>query len=181
MNVIKTEIEGVVIIEPKVFGDARGFFLETFNIAQFTDAGLPTEWLQDNWSRSKKGVLRGLHFQQPNPQGKLVRVMQGSVWDVAVDIRPGSPTFGRHVAVELNSENKRAFYVPPGLAHGFLVTSDVCDFTYKCTQLYAPKFESGVLWNDPDLGIQWPLSDVALSEKDKKLPRLKDLSQSLPL
>jgi dTDP-4-dehydrorhamnose 3,5-epimerase len=174
MKIIETEIEGVVIIEPKVFGDERGFFLETFNTANFQNAGLPTEWAQDNWSRSKKGVLRGLHFQEPNAQGKLVRVMSGGVFDVAVDIRKGSKTFGKHVALELSADNKRAFYVPPGLAHGFLVLSDVCDFTYKCTTLYAPQHEKGILWNDPDLAIKWPMSDVALSEKDKKLVRLKD-------
>jgi dTDP-4-dehydrorhamnose 3,5-epimerase len=175
MKITKTPIEGVVVIEPKVFGDNRGFFLETFNEKVFLEAGLPTTFVQDNWSRSKKGVLRGLHYQDPQGQGKLVRVMSGAVWDVALDIRPSSPTFGQHFALELTEENKKALFVPAGLAHGFVVLSNTCDFTYKCTALYAPQFEKGVLWNDPDLNIAWPLKDVALSEKDLKLPRLKDI------
>jgi len=175
MKVLETEIPGVVIIEPKVFGDNRGFFLETWNEARYVEAGIAGPFVQDNLSYSVKGVLRGLHFQDPNPQGKLVYVLQGEVFDVAVDIRAGSPTFGRWASVMLSSENKRQFYIPPGLAHGFCVTSETALFTYKCTDLYNPAAEKGIIWNDPDIGIRWPIDEPVLSEKDKKNVRLRDI------
>jgi len=175
MKVLETEIPGVVIIEPKVFGDNRGFFLETWNEARYVEAGIEGPFVQDNLSYSVKGVLRGLHFQDPNPQGKLVYVLQGEVFDVAVDIRAGSPTFGKWVSVMLSSENKRQFYISPGLAHGFCVTSETALFTYKCTDLYNPAAEKGIIWNDPDIGIRWPIDEPVLSEKDKKNVRLRDV------
>lgn len=170
MKVTKTAIEGVLILEPKVFGDARGFFFESFNQKTFNDVtGLNVAFVQDNHSRSAKGVLRGLHFQRPpHAQGKLVRVTQGSVFDVAVDIRPGSATFGQWVGVELSGDNHRQLWLPPGMAHGFLVTSDSADFLYKTTDYYAPQAEGCVLWSDPALGITWPSTGVApqLAAKD---------------
>lgn len=175
MNIIETEIPGLVIIEPKVFGDARGFFLETYNRQRYREAGLNVEFVQDNLSFSRRGTLRGLHFQNPNAQGKLVSVLQGEVFDVAVDIRLDSPTFGRWVGVRLSAENKRQFYVPPGFAHGFCVTSETALFTYKCTDLYNPQADGGVIWNDPDIGIEWPITEPVLSEKDGRAPRLKDV------
>ncbi|WBO22728.1 dTDP-4-dehydrorhamnose 3,5-epimerase [Sphingomonas abietis] len=168
MNFIETAIPGPVIIEPAVFGDDRGFFMESWNAAKFRDAGLGLTFVQDNHSRSSRGVLRGLHFQNPNPQGKLVRVTAGAVWDVAVDIRRASPHFGRWVGVELSASNKRMLWVPPGFAHGFLTLEDGTDFLYKCTELYDPASEHSLLWNDPALGIDWPLADIEpkLSGKD---------------
>lgn len=168
MNVIDTEIADVKILEPRVFGDARGFFLESWNERVFAEAGLPTEFVQDNHSRSSRGVLRGLHYQLDNPQGKLVRVVSGAVYDVAVDIRRSSPTFGLSVGVELTAENKRMFWVPPGLAHGFVCLQDGTDFLYKCTQFYEPRHERSILWNDPDLDIDWHLDGIVpqLSAKD---------------
>ncbi|MBC7671353.1 MAG: dTDP-4-dehydrorhamnose 3,5-epimerase [Polaromonas sp.] len=170
MNVITTAIEGVLILEPKVFGDARGFFMESFNQKAFNDAvGHEVVFVQDNHSRSSKGVLRGLHYQlPPHAQGKLVRVTEGSVFDVAVDIRSGSPTYGLWVGVDLSEHNSRQLWIPPGLAHGFLVTSDSADFLYKTTDYYAPAAEATIRWDDPDLGIGWPLGhDVpSLSGKD---------------
>lgn len=170
MNVIKTAIEGVLILEPKVFGDARGFFMESFNQKAFDDAvGHHVPFVQDNHSRSSIGVLRGLHFQKPpHAQGKLVRVTQGSVFDVAVDIRPSSATFGRWVGIELSGENHRQLWIPPGLAHGFLVTSASADFLYKTSGYYAPHAEGCVRWDDPDLAIEWPVEGlrVSLSAKD---------------
>ncbi len=175
MKVIPTEIPGVLILEPKVFGDERGFFLETFHAKRYADAGIPGPFVQDNYSRSVKGTLRGLHFQEPQAQGKLVQVVAGAVYDVAVDIRRGSPTFGKWVGVELSSENKRQFWVPPGFAHGFCVLSESADFQYKCTALYAPENERAIIWNDPDLAIPWPISGAPkLSAKDAAAPRLKD-------
>ena len=175
MKVLPTEIPGVLILEPKVFGDERGFFLETFHSKRYADAGIPGPFVQDNYSRSVKGTLRGLHFQEPQAQGKLVQVVAGAVYDVAVDIRKGSPTFGKWVGVELSSENKRQFWVPPGFAHGFCVLSESADFQYKCTALYAPENERAIIWNDPDLAIPWPLSGAPkLSAKDAAAPRLKD-------
>jgi dTDP-4-dehydrorhamnose 3,5-epimerase len=174
MNVVPTPIPGVLVIEPKVFGDDRGFFLETFHAERYRAAGLPAPFVQDNWSRSAKGTLRGLHFQEPNPQGKLVQVFRGSVFDVAVDIRRGSPTFGKWYGCELSEENKRQLWVPPGFAHGFCVTSESADFVYKCTELYAPASERGIAWNDPDLAIPWPVAAPLLSKKDSGAPRLKD-------
>ncbi|MFL5345878.1 MAG: dTDP-4-dehydrorhamnose 3,5-epimerase [Hyalangium sp.] len=175
MKVIPTEIPGVLILEPKVFGDERGFFLETFHAKRYADAGIPGPFVQDNYSRSVKGTLRGLHFQEPQAQGKLVQVVAGAVYDVAVDVRKGSPTFGKWVGVELSSENKRQFWVPPGFAHGFCVLSESADFQYKCTALYAPENERAIIWNDPDLAIPWPISGAPkLSAKDAAAPRLKD-------
>lgn len=167
MNVVRTEIPGVLIFEPKVFGDERGFFMETWRAERYKEAGLPSHFVQDNLSFSQRGVLRGLHFQNPDQQGKLVYVLQGEVYDVAVDIRVGSPTFGEWTAVTLSSENKRQFYVPEGFAHGFLVTSDSALFAYKCTAKYNARAEASVLWNDPEIGIKWPIKDPALSEKDR--------------
>lgn len=168
MNAIRTAIPDVLILEPKVFGDSRGFFLESFNHRQFEAAiGGPARFVQDNHSRSGRGVLRGLHYQIEQPQGKLVRVVQGGVFDVAVDIRPGSPTRGRWVGVELTADNHRQLWIPPGLAHGFLVLTDTADFLYKTTDYYAPEHERCILWNDPVLGIQWPLeTPPILSAKD---------------
>jgi dTDP-4-dehydrorhamnose 3,5-epimerase len=172
MNLIETTLPGVVIIEPKVFGDERGYFLETWNQARYEAAGLPEAFVQDNLSFSRRGVLRGLHFQNPHAQGKLVYVLQGEVFDVAVDIRLGSPTFGQWVAERLSADNKRQFYIPPGYAHGFCVTSETALFAYKCTDLYQPQAEGSILWNDPDLAIPWPVSDPELSAKDRTGIRL---------
>lgn len=168
MRVIKTEIPDLLIIEPKVFGDARGFFMESFNRKSFQAAtGLDVDFVQDNHSRSAKGVLRGLHYQIQQPQGKLVRVVLGSVFDVAVDLRKASSTFGKWLGVELSEENQRQLWIPPGFAHGFLVTSDSADFLYKTTDYYAPEFECCLAWNDPTVGVVWPLvSELLLSTKD---------------
>lgn len=171
----KCDIEGLYIIEPKVFGDERGYFMETYNYEDFKAAGLDMVFVQDNQSMSKKGVLRGLHFQKKHPQGKLVRVLSGTVYDVAVDLRKSSPSYGKYYGVILSAENKKMFFVPEGFAHGFLVLSDSAEFTYKCTDYYHPEDEGGIIWNDPDIGIEWPISNdmsVILSEKDKKLPLL---------
>ncbi len=169
MNIIETAIAGVFIIEPRVFGDERGFFMESWNARTFREAGLDIDFVQDNHSRSSRGVLRGLHYQQPGPQGKLVRVTAGAVYDVAVDMRASSPTFGQSVGVELSAANKRMFWVPEGMAHGFLCLEDGTDFLYKCRGYYDPAHEHSLLWNDPALGIDWPLDDMApqLSAKDK--------------
>lgn len=176
MNVIQTVLEGVVIIEPKVFGDHRGFFMETFSAERYRElAGIELSFVQDNHSRSNKGVLRGLHFQKTKPQGKLVSVTRGAVYDVAVDINPESPTFGKYVGVELNDKNHRQLYIPPGYAHGFCVLSDVVDFTYKCTDYYQPEDEGGLAWDCPYIAIDWPIADPQLSEKDKAYPGLQEL------
>ena len=169
MKLVETAIPGPVIIEPAVFGDDRGFFLESWNAAEFAARGLDLSFVQDNHSRSAKGVLRGLHFQNPNPQGKLVRVVAGRVWDVVVDIRRSSPHFGKWACVELSAANKRMFWVPPGFAHGFLTLEDGTDFLYKCTALYEPANEHCLLWNDPAIGIEWPFEGIEpiLSAKDK--------------
>lgn len=175
MNVIATAIAGALIIEPKVFGDARGFFLESWNRRAFAQAGLDVDFVQDNHSRSRQGVLRGLHYQIRQPQGKLVRVVAGSVYDVAVDLRQSSPTFGQWAGVELSAENRRMFWVPPGCAHGFLVLSESADFLYKATDYYAPEHERAIRWNDPDLAIDWPLAgDPILAAKDAAAPFLRD-------
>ena len=168
MNVQSCELEGLLVLEPKVFGDARGFFMETWNRQRYRDAGLSVDFVQDNVSFSRRGVLRGLHFQNPRPQGKLLCVLLGEVFDVAVDLRRQSPTFGKWHGLTLSAENKRQFYVPPGFAHGFLVLSDNALFSYKCTEFYSPKDESTLQWNDPQLGIQWPIKEPAISEKDSK-------------
>lgn len=170
MKVVATALPGVLIIEPRVFGDARGFFTESFNARAFADAtGVDLQFVQDNHSRSRKGVLRGLHYQLEQPQGKLVRVVQGAVFDVAVDVRIDSPHFGEWVGVELSGDNHRQLWVPPGFAHGFMVLSDNADFLYKTTDYYAPLHERCVRWDDPDVGIQWPSLDIdiSLSEKDR--------------
>ncbi|VXB84065.1 dTDP-4-deoxyrhamnose-3,5-epimerase [Pseudomonas sp. 8AS] len=175
MKVIETQLAGVLIIEPKVFGDHRGFFLETFQVERYRDAGIGLPFVQDNHSRSQRGVLRGLHFQRTRPQGKLVSVSRGAVYDVAVDINPDSPTCGQYVGVELNDENHRQLWVPPGYAHGFCVLSEVADFQYKCTDLYFPADEGGLLWNDPEVAIPWPLDAPQLSTKDQVNPTLRQL------
>jgi dTDP-4-dehydrorhamnose 3,5-epimerase len=178
MQVTETKIDGVKIIQPKVFGDARGFFLETFEKKRYQEMlGIDLEFVQDNHSRSSRGVLRGLHFQQANPQGKLVRVVRGEVFDVAVDIRPGSPTYGAWEGVILSEENKTQFWVPPGLAHGFVVLSDLADFEYKCTDYYNPAQEGCLLWNDPQVGIEWPIDNPLLSDKDKVGKLFRELAQ----
>lgn len=173
MQITETSLPGVLLIEPRAFGDARGFFLETWSQAQYRGAGFP-EFVQDNHSRSSKGVLRGLHYQLEQTQGKLVSVSRGRVYDVAVDVRHGSPYFGQSVGFELDDEKHHQLYVPPGFAHGFCVMSDTADFVYKCTDYYHPQSEQGIAWNDPDLVLNWPISDPKLSEKDKLSPRLKD-------
>ena len=171
----KTEIEGVFIIEPKVFGDERGFFMETYKQSDFEEAGLNYNFIQDNQSRSHKGVLRGLHYQKNFPQAKLVRVIQGEVFDVAVDLRKDSKTYGKWVGVILSAENKKMFMIPRGFAHGFLVLSDTAEFVYKCDELYHPEDEGGIMWDDPDVNISWPLNEEpSLSEKDKEHPLLRD-------
>jgi len=182
MNRIETEIPGVVILEPKVFGDARGFFMETFSAERYRQAGIGGPFVQDNISFSQKGVLRGLHFQNPNAQAKLVEVLQGEVFDVAVDIRKGSPTFGKWVGAVLNADNHRQFFVPVGFAHGFCVLSDTAMFHYKCTDYYAPASEGGIAWNDPDIGIAWPIQKPVLSPKDSAYGKLKDIpTEKLPV
>jgi dTDP-4-dehydrorhamnose 3,5-epimerase len=176
VNVISTAIADVMIIEPKVFGDDRGFFFESFNSRQFAELiGRNVDFVQDNHSRSAKNVLRGLHYQIQQPQGKLVRVVQGVVFDVAVDIRRSSPTFGQHIGVELSAENKRMFWVPEGFAHGFVVLSDTAEFLYKTTNYWAPEFERSIAWNDPALGIKWPIQgEPTLSAKDQQAKALAE-------
>ncbi|MCX9145748.1 dTDP-4-dehydrorhamnose 3,5-epimerase [Erythrobacter sp. WG] len=176
MNIIETALAGVLIIEPKVFGDARGFFMETWNAGTFAAAGLDLAFVQDNHSRSQKGVLRGLHFQNPGPQGKLVRVTKGAVFDVAVDLRKSSPTFGQWTGIELSAANKRMFWVPEGFAHGFLTLEDDTDFLYKCTAPYAPQSEHTLAWDDPAVGIDWPDIGMAplVSDKDARGTGLAD-------
>ncbi|MNW48838.1 dTDP-4-dehydrorhamnose 3,5-epimerase [compost metagenome] len=176
-NFIKTSIEGLVVIEPKVYGDHRGYFMETYNFNEFKEAGLDMTFVQDNQSSSQKGVLRGLHFQKKHPQGKLVRVLSGEVFDVAVDLRPESSTYKHWLGVTLTGENRKQLYVPERFAHGFLVLSDKAEFVYKCTDFYHPEDEGGVLWNDPEIGVEWPLEGIGellLSDKDKRLKSLKD-------
>jgi dTDP-4-dehydrorhamnose 3,5-epimerase len=175
MNVIATAIPGVIVLEPKVFGDDRGYFLETWSRQKYEAVGIPAVFVQDNVSFSRKGVLRGLHYQHPQSQGKLVQVMSGEVFDVAVDIRAGSPTFGKSVGEVLSEKNHRQMYIPPGLAHGFCVLSDTVLFAYKCTDTYNAAAEGGIFWNDPDLGIEWPIRQPVLSPKDEKYPRLRDV------
>ena len=180
MKITRTKINGCLVIEPKVFGDERGFFLETFQAGRYREkAGIDLPFVQDNHSRSTKGVLRGLHFQKTKPQGKLVRVVRGEVFDVAVDIRKGSPTFGQWEGVWLSEENRKQFWLPPGLAHGFVVTSETADFEYKCTDYYDPTDEGCLIWNDPDVGIDWPIEEPVLSEKDQQGSLLKDLMLEL--
>ena len=178
MNVVKTKLHDCVIIEPKVFGDERGFFLETFQAERYAElAGIALPFVQDNHSRSSKAVLRGLHYQKKKPQGKLVRVVRGEVYDVAVDIRQGSLTFGQWEGVILSEENKKQFWVPAGFAHGFVVLSETADFEYKCTDYYDPADEGSILWNDPDLSIPWPIDVPTLSEKDANAEKLVNLKR----
>ncbi|MEZ8136700.1 dTDP-4-dehydrorhamnose 3,5-epimerase [Vibrio splendidus] len=180
MEVIKTKLNDCVIIRPKVFGDERGFFLETFHEERYEKlAGIKEKFVQDNHSKSTKGVLRGLHFQKTKPQGKLVTVTEGEVYDVAVDLRPNSETFGQYKSIVLSGKNKLQFYVPPGFAHGFCVLSDTAYFQYKCTDYYDPTDESGLLWNDPDIGIDWPIVEPVLSEKDIKQPNFSEIKDKL--
>lgn len=178
IKVTKTHIDGLCIIEPAVHGDSRGYFMETYNQKDMEEAGLNMVFVQDNQSMSTKGVLRGLHFQKQFPQGKLVRVIKGCVFDVAVDLRKGSETFGKWFGIELSEENKKQFYIPEGFAHGFLVLSDTAEFCYKCTDFYHPGDEGGLIWNDPDVGIEWPITEdmtILLSEKDKNQSSFKEL------
>ncbi|MHC4117846.1 MAG: dTDP-4-dehydrorhamnose 3,5-epimerase [Planctomycetota bacterium] len=175
MNVIETKLPGVLILEPVVFGDERGYFMETWSATRYADAGIPGPFVQDNVSFSRKGILRGLHFQYPQSQGKLVQILSGEVLDVAVDIRVGSPTFGQWVAEVLSGTDHRQMYVPPGFAHGYCVISETALFSYKCTDFYNPQAEGGIIWNDPELGIDWPVDEPVLSPKDTGYRRLKDI------
>lgn len=181
MKVVATSLPGVLVLEPKVFGDARGFFMETWQAERYHEIGLPKQFVQDNHSRSRRGVLRGLHYQIMQPQGKLVWVTRGAVFDVAVDIRRGSPNFGQWYGCVLDDIDHRQLYIPPGFAHGFCVLSEEADFFYKCTDYYHPASESGIAWDDPEIGIEWPLSEVELSAKDRENPRLAaQLAEKLP-
>ncbi len=175
MNVIETKLPGVLILEPEVFGDQRGYFLETWRSTRYQEAGIRGPFVQDNIAFSGKGILRGLHFQYPQPQGKLVQVLSGEVVDVAVDVRVGSPTFGQWVSEVLSEANHRQMYIPPGFAHGYCVISEAALFSYKCTDFYSPETEIGIIWNDPELNIEWPITEPGLSSKDASYPRLKDL------
>jgi dTDP-4-dehydrorhamnose 3,5-epimerase len=179
VKIVETPLPGVMVFEPKRSGDNRGFFLETYRDDVFERSGITENFVQDNHSRSTKGVLRGLHYQLMQPQGKLVRVATGSVFDVAVDVRRGSPTFGDWFGTTLDDENMRMMYVPPGFAHGFIVLSETADFIYKCTDYYHPESEQGILWNDPNIGIEWPIADVQLSDKDKRNVVLEKQSENL--
>jgi len=182
VNVIETGLPGVLILEPRVFGDDRGFFMESWNGRRYEELGIPNHFVQDNLSFSAHGVLRGLHFQNPQPQGKLVSVLRGEVFDVAVDIRTGSPTFGRWTGVTLSAENKRQFWVPEGFAHGFVVTGEDALFSYKCTDYYAPEHDGSILWNDPEIGIEWPIETPTLSGKDGSAPLLAGMPEgTLPV
>ena len=179
MKVIETPLPGVLVLEPELHGDSRGFFLETYREDTLKEAGISERFVQDNHSRSTRGVLRGLHYQLTQPQGKLVRVARGAVFDVAVDVRCGSPTFGQWYGATLDEESMRMMYIPPGFAHGFVVLTDIADFIYKCTDYYHPQSEQGVLWNDPAIGIKWPITDARLSEKDGNNPILQNQPEEL--
>jgi dTDP-4-dehydrorhamnose 3,5-epimerase len=182
MKIVETALPGALILEPQVFGDMRGFFYESYNKLRYHQAGIDADFIQSNVSRSARGVLRGLHYQWPNPQGKLVSVLEGDVYDVVVDIRRGSPTFGKSVGVMLTADNHRHFWVPEGFAHGFCVLSEFATFTYQCTALYDAKADAGIRWNDATLGIDWPLSEPLLSDKDSKAPLLQDVApERLPV
>jgi dTDP-4-dehydrorhamnose 3,5-epimerase len=181
MNVKETKLPGVLILEPKVFPDDRGYFLETWNSTRYEQAGIPGPFVQDNISFSTKWILRGLHFQYPQSQGKLIQVLSGEVMDIVVDIRVGSPTYSQWIGEVLSESNHRQMYVPPGFAHGYCVTSEAAHFSYKCTDFYNPATEHGIIWNDPDIGIEWPIAEPILSPKDNAYPRLKDLEpENLP-
>lgn len=175
MKVIETKLQGCLIIHPDVHGDNRGFFLETYQEERYVEYGIKYKFVQDNRSRSSFGVLRGLHFQKTRPQGKLVSITRGEVFDVAVDLRPESKTFGEYVGVVLSEENNTQLFVPPGFAHGFCVLSELADFSYKCTDYYSPSDEGGIIWNDPIINIEWPIKDPNLSEKDRLLPTFDDV------
>ncbi|TBV79888.1 MAG: dTDP-4-dehydrorhamnose 3,5-epimerase [Desulfobulbaceae bacterium] len=179
MKLIETPLPGVMVLEPERYGDSRGFFLETYREDTLRSAGISRRFVQDNHSRSVRGVLRGLHYQLTQPQGKLVRVARGAVFDVAVDVRSGSPTFGRWYGATLDEENMRMMYIPPGFAHGFVVLTEIADFIYKCTDYYHPQSEQGILWNDPAIGIKWPVMEIRLSEKDGNNPDLRDQPEEL--
>ncbi len=182
MDIIKTEIDGVILFEPRVFSDSRGYFQETWSNQRYIDAGIKIPFVQDNVSFSSKGTLRGLHFQNPNCQGKLVQALKGKIIDIALDIRLGSKTFGKSVSAELTEENHRQLYIPPGFAHGFCVLSETALFSYKCTDYYSQPSEGGVIFNDPDLGIDWLVDSPLLSDKDLVFPRLKDIPEDkLPI
>lgn len=180
MRVIECELPGVLLVEPDVAEDARGWFLETFHARRYAAMGIPGPFVQDNFSFSVQGTVRGLHYQLDHPQGKLVTVLEGEVLDVAVDIRKGSPTFGRWIGVQLSSKNKRQIYIPPGFAHGFCVTGKAAGFAYKCTEFYAPQDERGIIWNDPTIGIHWPVNAPLLSPKDQAYKTLVEMDQELP-
>jgi dTDP-4-dehydrorhamnose 3,5-epimerase len=177
----ETELPGVILVEPDVHGDARGFFLETYQAEKYADGGIPATFVQDNHSRSRRDILRGLHLQLEYPQGKLVRVVEGEVYDVAVDVRRGSPHFGRHVGISISAENFRQLYVPPGFAHGFLVTTDSAQFEYKCTDFYHPEDELSIAWNDPELAIPWPTENPILAAKDIDAPTVAEAMDRLPV
>jgi dTDP-4-dehydrorhamnose 3,5-epimerase len=179
LNFVTTPVPGVILVEPQVHRDERGFFLESYHARKYRDGGIGRPFVQDNHSCSSRGTLRGLHAQSPNPQGKLVRVVEGEIFDVAVDVRRGSPTFGRHVSVSLSVENMKQIYVPPGLLHGFVVTSDTAQVEYKCTSFYDASADFSVAWNDPDLAIPWPVDDPILSAKDAAAPRLAGVQDRL--
>lgn len=176
MNVVETKLNGVLIIEPKVFKDQRGFFKENFQTQRYSEIGINLPFVQDNYSRSQKGVLRGLHFQKTKPQGKLVSCTKGAVFDVAVDINPLSSTYGEYVAVELSENNHLQLWIPPGYAHGFCVISDYADFYYKCTDFYDSEDEDGLIWNDPDVNINWPVAEPTLSDKDRTFKKLENFT-----
>ncbi len=178
MKLVPTSLDGVVVLEPRVFPDDRGLFFESWNARRYEEHGLPGRFVQDNISHSRRGVLRGLHFQNPSPQGKLVSVMQGEVFDVAVDIRVGSPTFGSWEGIRLSAENFRQLYVPPGFAHGFAALSEHAVVYYKCTDFYVPDADGGIRWDDPDIGIKWPVDDPILSEKDASAMSLEEYAAS---
>ncbi|MFK8012508.1 MAG: dTDP-4-dehydrorhamnose 3,5-epimerase [Marinicellaceae bacterium] len=178
MKVTQTKLDGVLVFEPKIFGDERGFFMETWNYERYREAGLDAKFVQSNLSKSSQGVLRGLHFQNPKPQGKLVQVLKGEVYDVAVDIRKGSPTFGQWHAELLSADNHKQLYIPEGFAHGFCVTSDFAIFSYMCTNLYDASADNSLLWNDPEIGIDWPITNPSLSEKDKNAVKLDTINPS---
>lgn len=176
IEIEKTPLSGVVIVKNRVFEDERGFFMETYNKQRFESVGLPGTFVQDNHSRSTKGVVRGLHYQFPQWQGKLVRALSGAIFDVAVDIRPDSPTRGQWFGLELSEENRLQLYIPPGFAHGFATLSDIADVSYKCTTSYKHEDDAGIAWNDPDIAVDWPISDPIVSDKDIKAPKLSDIS-----
>ena len=175
MKIVKTSLSGLLIVEPKVFADGRGYFLETFQHLRYRESGMPAEFVQDNLAFSYKGVLRGLHFQIQYPQAKLIQAVAGEIFDVAVDVRPGSATFGRWFAVRLSAQNRRQLFVPEGFAHGYCVTSETATVIYKCSDYYHPEDEGGVLWSDPQVGIEWPISHPVVSDKDSQLPALAAL------